>query len=335
MERYFLQPPLLKHHLVLFYKKCQRLNSQRFLTSGEFTLSLVSFVAAQQSHNLTQVISKSLDLINYRFPKDIRNVVVKPNMCYYWDYSTGQTTDPSFVGALIEVIRSRISPDVHISIVESDASAMKCKHAFKMLGYEKLAHHYGVDLVNLSQDKGDTLETNAGDQYFKIIVPQTIQKADLRINVPKIKYLTQTGISCALKNIFGCNPYPRKFEYHRRLNEAIVAINKLMRFDLCIVDGIIVSGIHPRRLGLVMASRDPVALDVAAAEIVGVNPKMVKHIMLANKEGIGTPYFSPVGIDPRSFSGLYPRKGPLYTLLSFGYKFLVDSGLDKLLGLSE
>jgi len=34
-----------------------------------------------------------------------------------------------------------------------------------------------------------------------------------------------------------------------------------------------------------MASRDPVALDVAAVKIAGVNPKSVRHILLANKEG--------------------------------------------------
>jgi len=298
-------------------------------------LSLVSFVAVQQSHQLRQAISSSLDLIQYRFPKDIRNVVIKPNMCYYWDYSTGQTTDPNFVGALIEVIRNQISSSVNISIVESDASAMKCRHAFKMLGYEKLAQRYRVDLVNLSQDKGDMFKINVGGHYFNIVVPQTIQKADLRVNVPKIKYLAQTGISCALKNIFGCNPYPQKFKYHQKLDEAIVAINKLMKFDLCVVDGIIVSGAHPRRLGLIMASRDPVALDVAASRIAGVNPKSVGHIMLANKEGIGNPSFSPVGIDPSSFRSAYPKKGPLHTLLSFGYKFIINTGLNELLGFSE
>ncbi len=298
-------------------------------------MSLVSFVKAQQPHQFRQGILESLKLIQYRFPKDIKNVVIKPNMCYYWDYSTGQTTDPRFVGALIEIIRNQVSPDVNISIVESDASAMKCEHAFKILGFGKLAKHYEIDLVNLSRDKGDTFRTEVEGHTFNIVVPRTIRNADLRVNVPKIKYLAQTGISCALKNIFGCNPYPKKFKYHQKLNEAIVAVNKLMKFDLCILDGIIVSGAHPHRLGLVMASCDPVALDTAAAEVAGVNPKLVKHIGLASKEGLGKSSFSPVGVDPRSFSSAFPRKGPLHSLLSFGYKFVVNSGLNELLGLPE
>jgi len=122
---------------------------------------------------------------------------------------------------------------VNISIVESDASAMQCKHAFKMLSYEKLAYHYNVNLVNLSEDPHGIENVTAGGHSLKIMVPKTIKEADLKINVPKIKYsIEKIKITCALKNIFGCNPYPKKFKYHHNIYEAIVAINKAMKFDL-------------------------------------------------------------------------------------------------------
>jgi len=93
----------------------------------------------------------------------------------------------------------------------------------------------------------------AGKYSFKIMVPKTIRDADLKVNVPKIKYsMEPIKLTCALKNIFGCNPHPQKFKYHSKLGEAIVAINKAMKFNLHIIDGIVVSGIQPRRLGLVM-----------------------------------------------------------------------------------
>ena len=44
-----------------------------------------------------------------------------------------------------------------------------------------------------------------------------VQEADLKINVCKIKYsLESIKITCALKNVFGCNPYPKKFKYHSK-----------------------------------------------------------------------------------------------------------------------
>jgi hypothetical protein len=38
------------------------------------------------------------------------------------------------------------------------------------------------------------------------------------------------------------------------------ALNKAMKFDLNLIDNNIASGIAPRKLGLIMASTDPVAL---------------------------------------------------------------------------
>jgi uncharacterized protein (DUF362 family) len=89
-------------------------------------VSLVSFVKARRggNHPLKQAILRSLNLIQFQFARDIQNVVIKPNMCYYWDHTTGQTTDPKFVATLVDVIRDQVSTDVNVSIVESDASAM-------------------------------------------------------------------------------------------------------------------------------------------------------------------------------------------------------------------
>jgi uncharacterized protein (DUF362 family) len=289
-------------------------------------VSLVSFVKTERS-NMKRRIEDSLDLINYKFQKNIENVVVKPNMCYYWDYSTGQTTDPRFVAALIEILREKISPDIDISIVESDASAMKCKYAFKFLDYEKMAKNHNVRLVNLSEDKSEKVEVTVGNEHFHFMIPQPIKNADLRVNIPKIKYLTQTKISCALKNIFGCNPEPKKFKYHPKLDEAIVALNKIMKFNLCILDGLIVSGSQPTRLGLIMASQDPVALDAAATKIAGVNLRSIRHIMLANKEGLGNILFIPKGDNPDSFARRFPKKKLKDKLLSSAYRFATWTGL--------
>jgi uncharacterized protein (DUF362 family) len=289
-------------------------------------LSLVSLVKIKNS-NITKAIEESLNLISYEFPKNIKKVVIKPNMCYYWDYSTGQTTDPRFVAALIEILREKISPDINISIVESDASAMKCKYAFKFLNYEKMTKNHNVRLVNLSEDKNEKVEITAGNEHFHFMMPQTIKNADLRINIPKIKYLTQTKISCALKNIFGCNPEPKKFKYHPKLDETIVALNKIMKFNLCILDGLIVSGSQPTKLGLIMASQDPVALDSAATKIAGVNVRSVRHIMLANNEGLGNILFTPKGDDPDSFARQFPKKKLKDKVLSSAYRFATWTGL--------
>jgi len=300
-------------------------------------MSLVSLVKIRENtiNSMKQAILESLDLIGYSFGKESMNVVIKPNLCYYWDYTTGQTTDPKFVAALVDLIRDQTSSDVNISIVESDASAMKCKHAFKMLGYEKLSQNHDVNLVNLSKDKCDDVEVTVGNQSFRLTVPWTIRDADLKINIPKIKYtFEKIKLTCALKNIFGCNPYPKKFKYHSKIEEAIVALNKAMKFDLCIIDGNIISGAKPRKIGLVMASKDPVAIDAAAAKIAGINPKTIKYLSLAAKEGLGHTNFIQKGIPLDYFKVRYPRKDIQKKLMGKAYGFIVTMGLGKRLGLA-
>jgi uncharacterized protein (DUF362 family) len=203
-----------------------------------------------------------------------------------------------------------------------------------MLGYEILAKKYDVNLVNLSEDPYEMVPVTAGKCTFKIMVPKTIQDADLKINLPKIKYTMEPiKLTCALKNIFGCNPYPKKFKYHPKLGEAIVAINKAMKFNLHIIDGIVVSGIQPRRLGLVMASTDPVAIDTAAAKIASLNPKTIKYLQLAKKEGLGNNTFIPKGEPLEYFKSQYPKKNMRTKLMSKAYTIAVQTGLSKKLGL--
>ena len=79
--------------------------------------------------------------------------------------------------------------------------------------------------------------------------------------------------------MFGCNPYPKKFKYHTDLGNVIVALNKAMKFNLFLIENNVASGVNPRKLGLTMASLDPVALDaaeLAAAQIAWLNPRQNK-----------------------------------------------------------
>lgn len=272
-------------------------------------MSLVSFVRTP-NHNygaLKGAIAKSLNLINFDFDRTARRIVIKPNMCYYYHPSTGMVTDPWFVSVLIDVLREGFGKDTEIFVVESDASAMKCKYVFSMLGYDRIADEKGIRLVNLSEEKNRIVDIEVGGTQFKFYVPELFYKSDFVVNVPKIKYMRDIKITCALKNMYGCNAYPKKFIYHRALVEAIVGINKLIKTDLVVVDGLVVSGKYTKRLDLVMASDDPVAVDAAASKLMGISPKSVRQVGLASLERIGNLNFSSVG-DSSFFEREFPRK---------------------------
>jgi len=280
-----------------------------------------------------EAILKSLNLINYFFDERIKRIVIKPNLCYYWDCTTGQTTQPRFVEELVDLIRQFLDP-IDIAIIESDASAMRCKYAFRMLGFEKLAKEKNVRLVNLSEDRNEAVKISCNGKPYNFLVPKTISEADLRINIAHIKYtIDPIKLTCALKNIYGCNPTPKKFQYHSDLGNVIVALNKAMKFNLCLIDSNIAAGIQPRKLGLVMASQDPVAVDVAAAKIAGLNPHKIPYLSLAEREGIGKMTFLSKGEPLETFKALYPKRTFKTKMKAQAYKLVVRSGLGSKLGI--
>jgi uncharacterized protein (DUF362 family) len=238
--------------------------------------------------DINKAVERAIDLLNFDFNNEIKNVVIKPNLCYYWDYSTGETTDPRIVSGVIDYVRKRLGNDLKIVIAEADASAMRTKYAFKILGYEKLAADKNVELANLSD--GDIREQKIKVKDAEITLPinKILLEADLIINVPKLKTHNVVGLTCALKNMFGAIAKPRKYVYHNMLSEVIVGANKIVRSDIVLVDGIIVRGSSPKKLGVLLCGNNPLATDFVAAEIMGFNPKKIKYLRIAEREGIGS-----------------------------------------------
>lgn len=250
--------------------------------------SVVSSVKAQRSvGEIKNSIEKALDLIDFRTKNTVRSVVIKPNLCYYWHADTGYTTDPRVVAGVIDYIRERWGADTDIEIVEADATAMRTKYAFLILGYEKLAREKKVGLFNLSTDSREVKKARVNGREIKFEVPRLLLNCDLFINVPKLKIMRQTTITCALKNIFGCIATPRKIVYHQFLDEAIVGINKILQPDVTIVDGLVALSRFPVRLDLVMAGSSAFSVDSIASRIMGFNPRKVSFLKLAVKEGLG------------------------------------------------
>jgi uncharacterized protein (DUF362 family) len=238
---------------------------------------------------IKHVLSESLKLIGFKSKTSVNTVAIKVNLCYYWNASTGFTTDPRLVEALIDHLREVYGNDIEIKIVEADASAMRTKYAFPILGFNKLAEQKKVELFNLSDDVIEEREVQVNNRKIAFKVPLTLLQSDLFINVPKLKTMRETHITCAMKNIFGCIAYPRKVTYHPYLEEAIVGINKILKPRLNIVDGLVALGRFPVKLCLIMTAEDPFSIDWVAAQVMGYRPSSIKFLRLAVKEQLGNP----------------------------------------------
>ncbi len=279
---------------------------------------LVSLVDTSRHDKITEAVMHALELIHFDFNKEFKRIAIKPNLCYYWKSSTGETTDPRIVEAIIDVFKTHSNTD-EIFIVESDATVMRTKHAFKMLDYEKLALKKGAKLINLCKDVLLPAKTGAETSFSnEIKIPETLTKVDLFISVPKLKVHSLTGLSCALKNQFGCIPIKRKVVFHENLNRVIAFVNRLITPDLILVDGIVSKGKTPKRLDLIMAGYNAVAVDFLAAKIAGLNPRRVRHIVESEKLGVGSTNVKCVGDELSHFNNMFPQRGFLYNVYSKG-----------------
>lgn len=253
----------------------------------ETTVSLVN--SPYNGVQLNENLAKAISLTGFKLPSSVNNIVLKLNLCYYWNASTGQTTDPKLVEAVIDYLREKYGSNVEIKLAEADASAMRTKYAFRLLGYEELSERKNVQLLNLSEDEIDEREITVNGHKMNLQFPKSLLRSDLFINIPKLKVMRATHISCAMKNLFGAMAFRRKVKYHPLLAESIVGINKYLKPHLNIVDGLVALGRFSVRLDLLMAGTDAFSVDWVAAQVMGYNPSKIKFLNLAIKEQLGNP----------------------------------------------
>jgi uncharacterized protein (DUF362 family) len=110
------------------------------------------------------------------------------------------------------------------------------------------------------------------------------------VAVPKTHGLTLvTGV---LKNCFGLLPRKDKVFYHPHINQVIVDINRVVKPDLCLVDARVglegvISG-RPKPINALILGRSPVSVDATMARLMGFQPERIRHLVEAEKYGLGT-----------------------------------------------
>jgi uncharacterized protein (DUF362 family) len=216
-------------------------------------------------------------------------VVIKPNLCTaVANKVVGCNTDVRLVRALCEVLLTRTN---RIIIGESGHLRQNPWQAFAASGYDEMAKEMGVELVNFSERPTVRMKC---EPIGELAMPRQIVEADAYINVPVLKTHALTYFTGALKNHWGCVPDCRdRLRYHRSIHVMLSGIQRLLHPNMILMDGIVgmegrgpVAG-NPRKLDIVLASRDAVAIDATAMRLVGLDPQKSRHVVIAAQKGIG------------------------------------------------
>jgi uncharacterized protein (DUF362 family) len=242
--------------------------------------------------DIYEMVEKSIDLIGGFSVYSGDSILVKPNLVTSKKYYTGATTDPRIIEAVIIILKRMGAKN--ITIAEGSWTGCDTERAFEATGVKHLAKKYDVKLVDLKKDEHIRVKIPKGKAINEILIAKTVLETDKTINLPKIKAHGNTTITISLKNLKGYLPDKEKTRFHRiGLSQAIADLNTVLKNDLIVVDGIIGErtaelGCDPIELNVIIAGKNPVAVDAVCVEFLGYRATEIEHIVLASKHGLGS-----------------------------------------------
>lgn len=212
----------------------------------------------------------------------------------------GSNTSPWVVEGVVQTIRDRVGT---IYLVDADQVLIKVKTAFRRSGLSSICEKYGLKFHNLSSGSYEVMERELGGETFRFKYPEFLRNVTT-ITLPVLKTHFRCMLTGALKNQYGCLEDARH-NFHHQLSQYIYLINAEVRPAISLMDGTVgmegdgpKSGV-PRVCDLLLASADPVALDTAAARVMGFDPQEIEHIVLCHDEGLGRmDHIRYPGLDP-------------------------------------
>jgi len=162
---------------------------------------------------------------------------------------------------------------------------------FELLGYPAFADEMGVELVNFDHDEFVYRPVRMG-VVRRLALPRRAVEADALINLPRLKGHSLCTVTLGLKNLFGVlGKESRRALHVFGLHRGIAWLNRVLPTTLTVLDGTTVCERavfgERKELGLLLASRDTLALDAVACRFLGVDPRRVRHIRAAAALGLG------------------------------------------------
>ncbi len=212
-----------------------------------------------------------------------KKIAIKPNLVSAKDVSTAATTNPAVIEAAFNVLRELGAED--IILAESPGgpySPVTLSYIYKVTGMKELSEKTSLKLNTDTSFRPEAFDGGKKLKKFDIITP--IADCDVIVNICKLKTHSLTGLSCAVKNLFGVIPGTMKFEMHAAysqlsdFSEMLVDLNLTLMSSKTIIsicDGIIsMEGNGPTngtpvKTDILLSSQNTFALDIVAEKFIG------------------------------------------------------------------
>jgi uncharacterized protein (DUF362 family) len=279
----------------------QRKKSSR--PSKQSIVASVAVKAGNQKELVFDAVEQAMELAEWKKYVKGDNIVLKVNAVWDKVYPC-VTTSPMVIEAVIRMVKKHIKPK-KITIVDTDTAAfMHTDDSFKILGIEKLAKKYNVNLVGLTKTKFKIIHYK-GIVLNHLKVSEVLLDADCIITLPIMKTHGLSHLTFAIKNQWGCI-HDMRHNYHLVLAKALADVNMYFHKQITFAVGdalVAMEGTGPKtgtpvEVGHIFASHDLVSLDALAATVMGIDVNKVDTIKYPEKVGVGSRNFKLVGDKP-------------------------------------
>ena len=265
--------------------------------------SIVSIVrcASYEAEAVAGAVSAAFELagVTEAFA-DGRSVLLKPNLLSSRRPEDAVTTHPAVVEAVGEFARGA---GCRLTLGDSPPFAGENPARYASLleqtGMTATAQRIGAELVRFEEEVV-RLSNPSGRFYRSFDIARAVAEAEVLVSISKLKTHGLTGITGAVKNLFGCVPGIRKGLFHVQAAEdretfaqMLVDLAAALPRAIHVMDAVVaMDGEGPnagraRQVGLILASEDPVALDAAACAVVGIDPMSIDTTRLGHDQGLG------------------------------------------------
>lgn len=227
-----------------------------------------------------------------------QRVLVKPNLLAATPPEAAITTHPAVVGAVVQLVKEAggepVVGDTPGANVPDTPGGLR--RVYQATGLLALAEAAGVELN--WDTTGVAVANPAGRLAKRLELIRPAVEADVVIALPKLKTHVLTTLSGATKVLFGAVPGLAKPVAHAtfhdpdRFGDLLLDIITRLTPALVLMDAILAlegdgpgRGGRPRQVGALLAGADPIAVDLVACGLTGIDPLAVPPLRAARVRG--------------------------------------------------
>ena len=220
------------------------------------------------------------------------SVLLKPNILSAASPDQAIATRGELLAAFARLLKSkgaaRIMAGESPAWQPHEAAARKC-------GIMAACEAEGVEWLDFTESS--EFENPMGKLVKRFTLATALKRADILIDLPKLKTHKLMRYTGAIKNLFGLVPGLEKSAFHLRFPESdrfgsmLVDLAMAAKPAYSLMDAVIsMEGEGPQNgrpvaTGLILASRDPAALDWTAASVIGYEPREIAYLVDACSRG--------------------------------------------------